>query len=176
MIPDGAEKIANMKDMSIIAYFNSHSEQLVAVSNFLKPEDLLNMTFLGINLGAVPSWNPSNYINPAVNLHSFLLLLIPVLSALTSFISVRYSMKDTPKTNETQMQESMQKNMALVSPIMSGVIAFTVPAGLGLYWITGNVYQIVQQMFINIFVLKKRAGRKKHTENGSNESHKTDTP
>jgi YidC/Oxa1 family membrane protein insertase len=39
---------------------------------------------------------------------------------------------------------------------MSGVIAFTVPAGLGLYWIIGNIYQLFQQMFINIFVLKKR--------------------
>ena len=41
---------------------------------------------------------------------------------------------------------------------MSGMIAFTVPAGLGLYWIISNIYQIVQQMFINIFVLKKSPG------------------
>jgi YidC/Oxa1 family membrane protein insertase len=175
LIPQGAEKIANMKDLSVITYFNSHSEQLAAVSNLLKPEDLLNMNFWGINLGAVPAWNPGSYISPDTNIHSFLLLLIPVLSALTSYISVKYSMKDTPKANVDQMQASMQNNMALISPIMSGVIAFTVPAGLGLYWIAGNVYQIVQQMFINRFVLKKRADGKTQNKNDCSELHQTDT-
>jgi YidC/Oxa1 family membrane protein insertase len=131
------------------------------------------MDFLGINLGAIPTWNPGDYINPATNIHSFLLLLIPVLAALTSYISVRYSMKGTPKTNDDTMQTSIQKNMALLSPVMSGVIAFTVPAGLGLYWIAGNIYQTVQQMFINIFVLKKRSGQKKQSD--YNELRQTDT-
>ncbi|HPO77718.1 MAG TPA: YidC/Oxa1 family membrane protein insertase [Candidatus Avimonas sp.] len=151
-----------MKDLSIITYFSSHADQLHRVSHLLKPEDLLNMDFLGINLGAIPSWDLSNYINPDSNIHGFLLLLIPVLSAITSYISVKYSMKDVSKTNEDQMQSSMQKNMALLSPVMSGVIAFTVPAGLGLYWIVGNVYQIVQQMFLNRFVLKKHSNQVKY--------------
>jgi len=170
MIPQGADKIANMKDLSIITYFSSHAEQLEGVSHLLKPEDLLNMDFLGINLGAIPSWNLSNYLNPVAGLHSFLLLLIPVLSALTSYISVKYSMKDAPKTNETQPQTSMQKNMALLSPVMSGIIAFTVPAGLGLYWIAGNVFQIVQQIFMNRFVIKRQTDRKSKTKNDCGES------
>ena len=166
MIPQGAEKLANMKDISIITYFSGHAEQLKSISHLLKPEDLLNMNFLGINLGAIPSWNPIDYINSGAGIHTFLLLLIPVLSALTSYIYAKYSMKNAsesaPKTDENQMpqmQAFMQKNMALLSPVMSGVIAFTVPSGLGLYWIVGNVYQIAQQMFINRFVLKKRTGR-----------------
>lgn len=158
MIPQGTETIAHMKDLSIIAYFSGHTELLEKVSHLLKPADLFNMDFLGINLGAIPAWNPGDYMNPDVGTHSFLLLLIPVLSALTSYVAVKYSMKSAPKTDETQMpqmQASIQKNMALMSPIMSGVIAFTVPAGLGLYWIIGNVYQIAQQMFMNNFVIKK---------------------
>jgi YidC/Oxa1 family membrane protein insertase len=175
MIPDGAEKISNMKDLSIIAYFNNHAEQLQAASHLLKPEEFLNMNYLGINLGAVPAWNPGYYINSSTRIHSYLLLLIPLLPALTSYISVKYSMKDAPKTNTEQMQSSMQNSRTLISPVMSGVIAFTIPAGLGLYWIIGNVYQIVQQMFINIFVLKKRADRKNQVENGSSELHQWDT-
>ena len=91
------------------------------------------MNFLGINLGAIPSWNPIDYINSGAGIHTFLLLLIPVLSALTSYIYAKYSMKNAsesaPKTDENQMpqmQAFMQKNMALLSPVMSGVIAFTV--------------------------------------------------
>lgn len=140
LIPSGG---GNMKDLSIITYFSSHPEQFSQVSNLLKPEDLLNMNFLGINLGAVPSWNPVNYITSGTDIHSYLLLLIPILSGLTSYISTKYSMKDTLKASETEMQASIQNNMALLSPIMSGVIAFTVPAGLGLYWIIGNIYQLL---------------------------------
>jgi len=156
LIPQGSEKIANMRDLNIITYFSNHPEQLQSVSDLLKPADLLNMNFLGINLGAIPAWDPSHYINGGSGVDTYLLLLIPLLSALTSYISVRYSMKGTSKTDETQKQPSMQNNMAMISPIMSGVISFTVPAGLGLYWIVGNVYQIAQQAFINLFILKKQ--------------------
>jgi len=154
LIPHGTGNI-NMKDLNIITYFSSHPERLSQVSNLLKPEDLLNMNFLGINLGSVPSWNPVNYITSGTDIHSYLLLLIPVLSGLTSYISMKYSMKNTMKAGGTEMQTTIQNNMAFLSPIMSGVIAFTVPAGLGLYWIIGNIYQVFQQIFINIFVLKK---------------------
>lgn len=73
------------------------------------------------------------------------------------------------------MQASIKNSLALISPIMSGVITFTVPARLGLYWIIWNIYQIVQQIFMNIFVLKKRSNRKKQTKNGNSELHQTDT-
>ncbi|MEN6314425.1 MAG: YidC/Oxa1 family membrane protein insertase [Clostridiaceae bacterium] len=155
MVPQGADKLANMKDLSIITYFSSHTDLLEKVAHLLKPADLFNMDFLGINLGAIPAWNPSVYMNPGVGIHTFLLLLIPVLSALTSYISAKYSMQATPQTSGDQMQSSMQKNMLLMSPAMSGFISFTVPAGLGLYWIVGNIYQIAQQMFMNKFVIKK---------------------
>lgn len=70
---------------------------------------------------------------------------------------MKYSVKDTLKANGTEMQTSMQNNMALLSPIMSGTIAFTVPSGLGLYWIIGNIYLFLQQIFLDIFVLKNTA-------------------
>ncbi|ETA81699.1 YidC/Oxa1 family membrane protein insertase [Youngiibacter fragilis] len=155
LVPQGSGNINQMKDISVITYFSAHPEQLSQVSNLLKPEELLNMSFLGINLGAVPNWNPASYITSGSEIQSYLLLLIPVLSALTSFISMKYSMRNTPKTSETEMQTLIQNNIALLSPIMSGIIAFTVPAGLGLYWIIGNIYQLFQQIFIDLFVLKK---------------------
>jgi YidC/Oxa1 family membrane protein insertase len=55
------------------------------------------------------------------------------------------------------MQDSLQKNMLLLSPIMTGFISFQVPAGMGLYWIISNIYQIFQQMFMNKFIIKKEA-------------------
>lgn len=156
MIPEGTENIAKMRDLNIITYFSNHPELLQSVSDLLKPADLLNMNFLGINLGVMPSWNPSHYINGVSGIETYLLLLIPVMAAITSYISVSYSMKVTSKKGETGGQLSVQNNLAMVSPIMSGAISFTVPAGLGLYWIVGNIYQIAQQLFVDHIIVKKQ--------------------
>jgi len=74
LIPQGSEKIANMRDLNIITYFSNHPEQLQSVSDLLKPADLLNMNFLGINLGAIPAWDPSHYINGGSGVDTYLLL------------------------------------------------------------------------------------------------------
>lgn len=154
-IPVGPDRIPNMQDLSIINYFGQHADELANVSRLLKPEELLNMDFLGINLGVIPTWNLFKLLDPTTGKQSLMLLLIPVLSAVTTYISIKFSMQPSPKTGDDQIQASMQKNMTFVYPLISGFIAFTVPAGLGLYWIVGNVLQVAQQMFINRFVIKK---------------------
>jgi len=154
-IPAGPDRIANMRDLSIITYFGKHPEALADVSQLLNGDELLNMNFIGVNLGAIPTWDYHKLFDPTTGIQNLILLLVPLLSAVTTYISVKYSMQQTPQTSDNQMQASMQKNMALISPVMSGFISFTVPAGLGLYWIVGNIYQIAQQMFMNRFVIKK---------------------
>ncbi|AOT68736.1 YidC/Oxa1 family membrane protein insertase [Geosporobacter ferrireducens] len=154
-IPIGPDRISNIRDLSIITYFGKHTEELASVSQMLKKEELLNMNFLGINLGAIPTWNYQKLFGDVVGAQNLILLLIPILSAITTYISVKYSMQQTPQTSDNQMQASMQKSMMWVSPVMTAFISFSVPAGLGLYWIVGNIYQIAQQMFMNRFVIKK---------------------
>ena len=39
----------------------------------------------------------------------------------------------------------MSKSMMLMMPIMSILFTFTLPAGVGLYWIVSNLAQMVQQ-------------------------------
>ena len=41
------------------------------------------------------------------------------------------------------------RTMNLMMPLMSFIICFTVPVGLGFYWICSAVVRIVQQFFIN---------------------------
>lgn len=41
------------------------------------------------------------------------------------------------------------KMMTLFMPIMSAFIAFSVPAGLGLYWIATAVFQTIMQLIVN---------------------------
>jgi YidC/Oxa1 family membrane protein insertase len=47
------------------------------------------------------------------------------------------------------MAASMQKQMLFMMPILSGFIALTLPAGLGLYWVVSTIFSIFQQYFIS---------------------------
>lgn len=49
----------------------------------------------------------------------------------------------------------MSKSMMLMMPIMSILFTFTLPAGVGLYWIVSNLAQMVQQYFTVAYFKKK---------------------
>ncbi len=151
-IPHNMITVKNMHDLSIINYYSNNMDKLHPVNSILNKSQLLNMNFFGINLGYIPSFNFHS-----MSAHDMTLMIIPVLAVVTTYISVRYSSQDMPSTSENKMQDSLQKNMLLLSPIMTGFISFQVPAGMGLYWIISNVYQIFQQMFMNKFIIKKEA-------------------
>lgn len=160
-IPVGADRIKNMPDMSIITYFSNHTDKLESVSYMLNKNELLNMNFFGINLGAVPSLNNFMLFINSKDLHNLVLFLIPLLVTITTYISVKYSSTQTSQTNngnadasQKALQSSMN-SMMLISPIMTGVFALSLPAGLSLYWIVGNIFQIFQQMYMNKFIIKK---------------------
>lgn len=151
--------VPNLKDISIINYFSSHTNELSSVTDLLKREEVLNMHFLGLNLGLVPTWDYHKFFNNVLSGQYLALLLIPILAAITTYISIKFS---TPKPqatsggNENQMQTSMQNSMQMMMPIMTAFFAFSVPAGLGIYWIVGNIIQVFQQLFMNKFIIKNK--------------------
>jgi YidC/Oxa1 family membrane protein insertase len=57
---------------------------------------------------------------------------------------------------QTGAQASMQNTMMIIMPLMLLLFSFSVPAGLGLYWIIGNVVMIFTQLYINKVVFKKK--------------------
>ncbi len=74
-------------------------------------------------------------------------ILIPVISAGTQFLSVRL-MPQANTGSQDQMGNSMRM-MNYIMPIYSFFIVFTLPIGIGIYWIAGAVIRIVQQWLIN---------------------------
>lgn len=119
---------------------------------------LLNQynNFLGLNIGNSPSY----VMKEAVASRSFLLLIaalsVPVLSAVTQWINVKLMpQQDTQQNNnknasdqQNAMMQSM-KTMNMMMPIMSAIFCYTLPAGMGLYWIAGSVVRSIQQVVIN---------------------------
>jgi len=78
-------------------------------------------------------------------------LLIPLLAALTQWINTKLMPQaNTNSGNETadNMAQSM-KTMNTIMPLMSAFFCFTLPAGMGLYWIAGAVVRSIQQVMIN---------------------------
>lgn len=67
--------------------------------------------------------------------------ILPVLSALTTFIQSKQTMPDT--------SSAQNKMMLYFMPIFIGYISLTFPAGLVIYWVVMNLMQIGQQMLMN---------------------------
>lgn len=94
-------------------------------------------TFLGINVSQVPTL--------ALNIA----ILIPILSGVTQYISVRVSQGKSNQDDSDNPAAASMKMMNIFMPIMSAFIAFSVPAGLGFYWIATAVIQTIIQICIN---------------------------
>ena len=71
-------------------------------------------------------------------------LIMPLLVMGTMFISQKMMIR--PSTDP--QQQSMNRMMLIMMPMMFGVITMTVPSGLALYWLFSNIISIVIQYFI----------------------------
>ena len=77
-------------------------------------------------------------------------LLIPILSAVTQWINVKLMPQQSTAGNDqaSSMAQSM-KVMNMLMPVVSAWFCFTLPAGMGLYWVAGSVVRSIQQVVIN---------------------------
>ena len=105
--------------------------------------------FLGLNISDTPWYIiKSNFTDKPDKwlLFVILALLIPVLSYLTQMINIKLMPQ---ATNGNDQMASQMKMMNLMMPLMSLFICFTVPVGLGIYWICSALVRGIQQFFVN---------------------------
>ncbi len=104
--------------------------------------------FLGLNMGNSPSF----MLNQAFHSGQWLLvigaLMIPILAALTQWLNSKL-IPEPENSDGTGGMSSTMKMMNIMMPITSAIFCFTLPSGLGLYWIAGAVVRSVQQVLIN---------------------------
>ena len=118
--------------------FPAIAQTLAAVS-----ADIEKMNyFLGVNLATAPfqGWIP----NPA--------WLIPVLAALVQWYSVKLMTATQPTSNNANDVNPMaqqMKSMNTMMPLMSLFFCFTLPAGIGVYWVASGICRMIQQIIIN---------------------------
>ena len=107
--------------------------------------------FLGLNMGDSPSaLIRAAWTTGAVGI-IIGAIMIPVLSMVTQWINVKLMPQQDTGSKDSQassMAQSM-KTMNMIMPIMSAWFCFTLPSGLGLYWVAGSVIRSIQQVVIN---------------------------
>ncbi len=116
----------------------------------------IDFGFFGLDL----SRNPGEAISAIMkgnfaDLATVLLILIPILAMLTTWLSMWQSQKMAPQQSGDASAAQMSKGMNAVMPLMTGFFAISLPAGLGIYWIAANLFQMAQQYFLNLYFNKK---------------------
>ena len=110
---------------------------------------VINFNFLGLDLSAIPNLM---FWKDGLSWGSVGLFLLPVVSAVFSYLSMMVSQK-TNIMNRNQEQDSTMaatnRTMMLISPLMSLWIGFTLPAGLCVYWIANSLLMMAQEVIFS---------------------------
>lgn len=114
---------------------------------------VINFNFLGLNLANTPS-AALNYIMRLdfSDWSIIALLLIPVLAIVSQLLTTKLTQVQSGQTNDNDSSNTanqMSKSMMMMMPIMTGVFTFTLPSGIGIYWIISSLVQLVQQLALN---------------------------
>lgn len=119
------------------------------IANTVEKMDRYN-NFLGLNMGNSPSYMMHEAISTGAWLMVVGALSIPILSAVTQWLNVKLMPQaDSGNNNKDNSMASSMKMMNNIMPIMSAFFCYTLPAGMGLYWVAGAVVRSVQQVVIN---------------------------
>lgn len=105
--------------------------------------------FIGINI----SDTPLNVIKTSMGNHAYLTvilaLLIPVTSYLTQVLNIKLMPQATANGGDNDAMAAQMNTMNKIMPLFSLVFCFTVPVGLGIYWIISALVRTIQQICLN---------------------------
>lgn len=103
--------------------------------------ELPNFSLFGVNLADIPSLDKIS-----------ILLLVPILTFVISFLSMKINKKFMYNANEGVQTDAATgcstKMMDWMMPLMSVYITFIVPAVIGIYWMFNNIFGTIQQIIL----------------------------
>ena len=156
-IPERADAYAEIK-LTKLAHENWDLVQS-GLAGKIDPHFLdIDFSFLGLNLGDQPRWNffaNTDWSDVHVWLPALGLFLIPFISALLSWLSMKISTATNPQMAQDSQAAATTKSMNMMMPLMSVWICFIMPAAMGIYWIANSVFGIARD-YILTKVFKKQ--------------------
>ncbi len=120
----------------LMAYYSG--DQLATVQQVSNHIMHVNGFLGGLNIVSAPGF-------------SFPGVLIPILAIAVYYIQNKLMMRNT-KLDESNPSAASMKMMNNFMPIVSGGMCLFLPIGLGIYWISGAVFRIIQQFFVDKYL------------------------
>ena len=116
-----------------------------------------DFTVFGIDLGNIPS---NVYSAMGISKESILILAVPVLSCLTSLLTSLLTQIRQKKANPNMENQQMMGCMLFGMPLFSVWIAWSLPVGMGMYWILSNLIAFLQTLILGyIYAPRKTMAR-----------------
>lgn len=131
------DKVVRLNEASVLSYING-----LVYFEPLKLSRVWDPSFFGLPLGK----SPSDLIGSV----GIVILLVPLLTGVFQFIQSKmlFPPKLPLKPGEKKKDDfasSFQTQSTYIFPAMIGILSFTFPVGLSLYWNTFTVFGIIQQ-------------------------------
>ncbi|MDD5430986.1 MAG: YidC/Oxa1 family membrane protein insertase [Candidatus Pacebacteria bacterium] len=83
-------------------------------------------------------------------------MLIVVLAAIAQYFQGKLAL---PKQNKDEkngaLSANLTKQMVFIGPLISLMILWSLPAAIGIYWLTSSIFSVVQQIYINKKIAKE---------------------
>lgn len=108
------------------------AEQLSNLYNFIKNPIIINPIFLGLIDLSKPN------------------IILAVLAGILQFFQTKMASSNVDKKNEKipDVAKIMQTQMLYFFPVITIIILLNLPSALGLYWVVGSGFSILQQYYI----------------------------
>lgn len=122
----------------IMQAYAQNPEKFSSIPNFADKVGDFSMTMFGgaIDLGATPTW-------------TWPILLIPILAGLSQMVMSVYSQWYQKKNNPAMQSMGAMNAIMYVMPVVSVMMAFSLPAGAGFYWIMQSLFSLAQSILLN---------------------------
>lgn len=154
-------------DLPVVHALQNHAQEFAHTvrEGWLDPSHLIDLHFLGVDLGVYPSLSPSTLFGAEWSTYLPVLLIV-ALAVGTTFLSSKIMewtnpmyrklredkarAKNNPaRTEPTDMtQQGMMKGMKYTMPLFTLVFSLSMPVAMALYWVIGNIMMIVQQLVL----------------------------
>lgn len=119
-------------------YFSNAGDCYHELTNITFP----NFSLFGQNMGLVPGFHKP-----------YVLLVVPVLTFVIYFLSMKINRKLTYQPVTVDQQTGCSNNMMDIGmPLMSVYISFIVPAAVGIYWIFKSIIGTLKQFLLQKFM------------------------
>lgn len=124
---------------------------------FIGSPDKINTFFLGfIDLASTNSFTLKTFFNDIflATTNSPSHVILAIFAAIAQYFQTKMMMANQPiapkkdTTDQPDMTQIMSKQMLVIGPLLTLLMGIQFPAGLALYWLTGTLFMLIQQIVI----------------------------